>query len=273
MKIETANNISEFIKIIETHEFVNDDTLFRGHNISDWKLEPKIARSEFHLRRHNDSEERMIETFKRHSKQFLSKDLNNYWDYLALAQHYGMSTRLLDWTKNPLAALWFCVNKKPICVNKKPNEIEFGSVWILKVEDGYFLKASEIDSEIKRRPTYSATLYEATLTSYKYESPFNIENSIVIYQPHLFDNRIINQNGWFTVHGIDENKQFIELSTEESFKDKLVKILIPTNCFSKIRETLDTLGINQLTLFPDLEGAATYSEWLHTTLDDERNEK
>ena len=144
MEIITANNISEFIKIIETHTFVNDDTLFRGQNNSEWFLHPKIARNGFQFRRNIDSEEKMLETFKRHSNQFISKDLNNYWDYLVLAQHYGMSTRLLDWTKNPLAALWFCVNRKP-------NKVEFGSVWILKVEDGYFLKASEIDSEIKRR--------------------------------------------------------------------------------------------------------------------------
>jgi hypothetical protein len=262
MEIIKVNNINEFIKIIETHKFVNEDSLYRGHNNFEWELVPKIARSNFQFRTHNDTEEKMLETFKRHSNQFLNKELKNNWDYLVIAQHYGMATRLLDWIKNPLAALWFCVNKSP-------DKIEYGSVWILKVEDGYFLKASEIDDEIKKRPKYFETAYDASVKSYQFDSPFKIDNSIVVYQPHLLDNRVINQNGWFTVHGLDKNNQYLKLSTEQSFKDKIVQILIPTSCFSEIRATLDTLGVNQLTLFPDLASAATYSEWLHTTQDDE----
>jgi len=90
--------------LVENDIEINDYTLFRGHNNFMWELLPKIAREDFVFRSKSDSELKMIETFKRYARQYLSKEIKNEWHYFALAQHYGMATRLLDWTTNPLAA-------------------------------------------------------------------------------------------------------------------------------------------------------------------------
>lgn len=261
METFEALTLSDFIRILETHYYVDDNTLFRGHNSADWKLEPKIAR-DFKQRRKIDTEEKMVETFKRLSKQFLHSELNNDWDYLALAQHHGMATRLLDWSKNPLAALWFCVNKP--CIDKS------GCVWIMKVEEDDYLKASQLDYKHTPHTLHTDASLQSYLTSTVYSNPFNI-SSIIIYQPHLLDNRIIVQNGWFTAHGRNEEGKYIELSENENWQKRLVKITIPKLSFSEIRANLDTLGVNQMTLFPDLDGTAYYTEWLHTVLEDEPN--
>jgi len=257
IKEYTINSISELLNILENKVVTNDYTLFRGHNDFTWKLLPKIARDVIKFRSKVDNESLMIETFKRYAKQFLGKALQNEWDYFALAQHHGMATRLLDWTTNPLAALWFCV-QKPCCV-------DFGALWVLQLESDDYLKASQIEDDKKTKPWFEV---HDPLKLFNYYSPLTITNSIIVYQPHLLDQRIVNQNGWFTVHQNIKN-EYVDLSQHEKFSSRLTKILVPKSVFSDIRSKLDTLGVNQMSLFPDLDGVSKYAEWFHTVMEDE----
>src|SRR5579872_5540330 len=91
----------------------NDSTLilYRGQENSTWNLLPKIGRrgisTDF-----LSFEKSIISEFKRLGRTYLAADiLNNEWDLLALAQHHGLPTRLLDWSTNPLVALWFAFAK------------------------------------------------------------------------------------------------------------------------------------------------------------------
>jgi hypothetical protein len=91
----------------------HDRALFRGLPDAKWTLLPRAGRVLKALKPdvRSDWEARMFRTFKRRATPFvLGWHPANNWDWLALAQHHGVPTRLLDWTHNPLVALFFAVD-------------------------------------------------------------------------------------------------------------------------------------------------------------------
>lgn len=86
--------------------------VFRGVADSiDHKLIPSLGRlvdlKDLTLQQVNDYEFEILNTFRLRAFNELPKEPKNNWEWLALAQHYGLSTRLLDWSHSPLVALYF----------------------------------------------------------------------------------------------------------------------------------------------------------------------
>jgi hypothetical protein len=177
----------------------------------------------------------------------LNFDPKNQWDLLALAQHYGLPTRLLDWTENPLAALWFAFRKKK--ENKETNNEKekknYRYVWAFFVEDEDLVKEDNIQNA----------------TNESLQTPYN-QSITKVFRPNHVTNRIVAQSGWFTVHKfVDEKTGFISLNTNKKYHKKLFIIKIPDDLRNDILIGLDKLGTNSFSLFPDLEGLSDYLTW------------
>ena len=150
-------------------------------------------------------------------------------DLLVLAQHFGLQTRLLDWTSNPLAALWFA------CAAR-----EDGDVYV------YTLSYSKFQDP---------KVYE--------KGPFSHRRTVV-FQPRLNNARIVAQHGWFTLHAFSRHSnKFVPLEKHREIKSSICEYVIPQDHRSHLLQQLDRLGVNQRTLFPDLEGLCRYLNWKH----------
>lgn len=88
-------------------------TIFRGVTNADYQLLTTAGRmkirEEFKLR---DIEKFILKTFKERAVPYLEFEPKNDWEWLAVAQHHGLPTRLLDWTRNALVAAYFAVRKE-----------------------------------------------------------------------------------------------------------------------------------------------------------------
>jgi hypothetical protein len=232
IKIE---KLSQYVKFIEDHEDAN--FLYRGQPV-DKPLLPKIARPEARLVDPIlEAEKSIFEDFKYTSLPYLDRIPNNPWDWLSLAQHHGLFTRLLDWTWNPLAALWFAV-KDPIQNTKE------GVVWIFSAK-------------------------EKDYANIENEDPFSGSRTKV-FVPRDVSRRIVAQQAIFTVHKyIESKKKFIALERNMLYKKALKKVIVSPNDFSALTYDLDTCSINSSTLFPDMDGLCKHIVWLHSESQDE----
>jgi FRG domain len=223
-QIGSAADLAKIVRTVKSHRRV----LFRGQNV-DKPLLPRIARiaEERQLAYQTvvQIERDMLQRFQRESVPFLrGAQPRNDWEWLSVAQHQGLPTRLLDWTANALAALWFAVASDP------PKGLPGGVLWVLEVEPDH----------------------EAVLSAQ--ESVFDMRRTFV-FQPFHIDQRIAAQSGWFSVHRYSEGRsKFVPLDRHSQFRQYLTSYSVPRGAFDRVRSELRMLGVTQATIFPDLPG-------------------
>jgi hypothetical protein len=219
--IETKT-LSEFINEIEIRQSdPNRIVLFRGQNI-DKALIPKIARHIFVKSREVD-EKRMFNEFKLLARPFLRQEFLSDIEWLTVAQHHGLPTRLLDWTENPLTALYFATQTPP------PAEEQFAVVWVMSLN-----RESEI------------LLYDLKTNLFKIET-------IKLFKPANFIQRITSQMGWLSIHNYCGNGFYGRAENVESETVRLTKIMIPSEFVSKVNTALNLCGINEFSIYQDLD--------------------
>ncbi|WP_293915960.1 MULTISPECIES: FRG domain-containing protein [unclassified Sphingobacterium] len=229
MKKTTIKDIFEYLEVINKHKLKKSNILlFRGQSEKK-PLIPSIARSDS-KKNTTEIEKRMLEELKRRTKLYLNGNQFDDWDWLVYAQHFGMKTRLLDWSSNPLTALWFA------CSNEFKKEIN-SAVYILKNAEEFLLDKS------------------------KGISPFDRAKTRVL-KPTLNNERIIAQSGWFTAHKFSsKTKSFVDLRTNIEIKDAIIEVTIPKEIKANLLESLNVFGINNQTLFPDITGICNHLNW------------
>jgi hypothetical protein len=225
------SNTEGFLSIIRENAGATRDFLFRGQN-SDKPLIPKIAR----LKPKGDlmeTERLLLNEFKRTNPLLLDSHRPfDDWDYLTLGQHFGLPTRLLDWSNNALTALWFATNHNSLQEVSYP----YGVVWMLMADqDDFDLRVDETD-------------------------PFSITKT-KIFRPRIIKQRINNQSAVFSIQSTKEIIEKTELNDTDAFRNKLMKIKIARENFYDIRSELNTLGVSAFSIFPELEGLCSYLQW------------
>lgn len=225
MRTQTVSELSEFVRQIEILGLISEPYLFRGQPIKG-NLIPGIARRK-NTTNTTVREKKYIEQIKLMGHSYLPGGDSTELDILVIAQHNGLETRLLDWTSNPLTALWFA------CADKKQ-----GDVYV------YALDAAKLLLE---------KVYQ--------EDPFK-QIKTRVFQPRLNNKNIIAQDGWFTLHKYTiKNKKFIPLEKNLEIKSNLTEFIIEESSREEMIYALDLHGVNYRTIFPDMRGLCRYLNW------------
>lgn len=223
------SSFQDFIDHIELIELLGYEiNLYRGQS-TNYPLLPSIAR-EFPNKNTTKMEIEMLDDLKRRSSILINKSFENDWEWLVFAQHFGLKTRLLDWSSNPLIALWFS------CQNE------------YKMKENSYLYVLSTDRDM-------------LVNVIENDSPF-INGSTRILRPNLNNERIVAQSGWFTAHKYSTTaKRFVTLETNKDIKNLLTEIEIPAKIKLEIIRKLSIFGVNNRTVFPDVSGLCLHLNW------------
>lgn len=240
---ESFASTAEFLKVLsQLSTIINDDTVwFRGHAKSTYKLLPSLARDHKAL----DRESLLSKRFKQNAYPFRQSPPQSEWEWLFLMQHFGVPTRLLDWTESPLVALYFAVN------DADPNhDANDANIWALL--------PAKYNFEIPRlRPMVSVDIpcfgVDKVLDDYRPDQMAleTMSNKFPVAAiAHRQNERIMAQLGVFTIMHRDMTP------LEDIASNFLAKLTIPSNAKPQLRNELNALRVTQMTLFPELTSVA-----------------
>ena len=247
-QVHVLRSWEAFLEIITDSPYVN--WAFRGHCDAAWPLFSALSRYFVSFHVHPDAwqaqESRILRIFKRKAHQFLSHipDPDDDFQWLALMQHHGAPTRLLDLTWSPYVAAFFALERATSAAAVwalNPMHISYASS--VTLGDGHTIHPSDMD------PRHSGNLSRYFLSQ---DVPF-----LWIGEPYLMNPRLTAQSGTFAVPGTLSQPVEVILSRYPQPEDTLVKFVLPS---AEVRDQglreLYRMNITYATLFPDLDGLA-----------------
>ncbi|MFZ1939836.1 MAG: FRG domain-containing protein [Terracidiphilus sp.] len=231
MKTIELSNWEEILEHIQSSTFDDSSYIFRGVTDASHKLRPKIGRDlecRFHYTKSREKD--LYERFRQYSALFGAGRTHDQWEDIAIAQHHGLPTRLLDWTFNPLVAAWFALEGRcpPVLDRKHHSSMP--------------------------EPEHSAAIYARRLPEQvnieTFPSPLDVDGDFSFLPPHA-TSRIAVQSGVFTVHG-KPNKDWND--------DETTVLILSLNREKSLNATRRLLrfGIHRYALFPDLDGLSSF---------------
>ena len=271
MDKQSIGAISTFISRLKNIKPKEGHSLFyRGHSDSSYEAIPAIYR-------HIDSDQSKDKFVAKEDYLFRSMitqcpsefaNCASTFDHLVKMQHYGLPTRLLDITSNPLVALYFA------CCSKYGAGGTSGEVLVYEIPDAETkFYSSDTVSVVSNVAKVSITFdFKKEGTKFLHEimaeKPYFRDevkeehlHSVFCVKPKLDNQRIIKQSGAFLLFGYDRNKNDpAQIPDKYLYKEdnKPVGLPIVLNGKTKILKELADLSISEATLFPEIDNVAKF---------------
>lgn len=223
---------------------------FRGVSNKDYKMETSLMRLGGD---YTKVESHLLRQFKKYAHRHIEpKDDDWYW--LSVAQHYGLPTRLLDWTYSPDVALHFATAN----TNQYDKD---GAVWKVNYKKVHISLPPVLFGKAKQDNTWILTV-EMLETMFEgleklNEKGFTHGDFVLFFEPPTLDDRIYNQFAYFSACSRPDMLVDEWLKTKPD--DMWQKVIIPKELKWELRDKLDQRNISERTLFPGMGGLA---DWL-----------
>jgi hypothetical protein len=233
--VRRVESWQEFLDVITDSPY--SDWAFRGSRDESWPLHSALSRylQDFRVDRKvwADQEERILRIFKRKAHHFIddAPSSDDDFEWMAMMQHHGAPTRLLDFTWSPYVAAFFALYRAT----------EDAAVWAFN--PALISKQAGVDLTDKA---------EFRRVFLRQETPI-----VSVGEPQRMNRRLIAQSGTFAIPGVLDRSMDEILSTYPDPRNTLVKFILP---IERIRDRgmreLYRMNITHASLFPDLDGLA-----------------
>lgn len=234
-RITQISSASEFIQSIVSGP--RQRWIYRGHSRSSFQLVPGLLRTKANsiLAHWSAKENVLLRDFQKQAAPLLSTQPRDILEWLALAQHHGLPTRLLDWTTSGLVALYFAL---------EPHARE-------RIEEDAVIWRLNPKTELADPGGFENI--EAWQCAHSGDDDFDC----ALYFPPHHSPRITSQQGCFTVHNLPLGwNEFVPLEQRDRKNFEIEKFVIPNQYCTRVWMELFLVGINHYSLFPDLDGLA-----------------
>ncbi|MFZ0770388.1 MAG: FRG domain-containing protein [Candidatus Sulfotelmatobacter sp.] len=202
---------------------------YRGQSDASWGLQPGEYRPGLVV-----NPDQLRSEFQLRALPLLRHLPHDGWEWYFLMQHYGLPTRLLDWTTGSLLGLYFAVRSQVGLTD--------AAVWVL---DPWQLNKENLGKgELLFSHDRAASPYLPRIYARRAKLP---DPPVAMVPPHNSD-RITVQRGAFTVHGDSRD------GIEQAFTNRLVRLVIPKLQAVAVKRGLRMAGIGEFTVFPELVG-------------------
>ena len=224
--------------------------VYRGGRSRHFQLETSLQRlgGEYHQLEHH-----LLRNFRKYARETpMPTQAASTWDWLALAQHHGLPTRLLDWTYSPYVALHFATDDLQAYHQD-------GIIWALN-----YVKAAEHLPDALRDAlrdegsnVFTSELLAPVTDSLRNLESLQAEPFVLFLEPPSLDARIVHQYALFSLMSSGQSvlHEWLARHPELYFR-----IIIPAALKWEVRDKLDQANITERVLLPGLGGL---SRWLH----------
>jgi len=211
---------------------------FRGHVDATWSLSPGLyrLRTVRGLGAEYYTEQELLDSFKLRAPPYLPRLPRSDWEWLFLMQHYGLPTRLLDWTESALVALYFAVAEHD---GRGDSAVwAINPWWINKQAFGkYELFSADSPCAAPWAPGKLAD---------------KVARAPIALRPAHESARIQAQRGVFTIHGSERGG--LDALAEAGDDACIRKLVLPGGAVASVRRELSVAGISESAVFPELPG-------------------
>lgn len=255
LRIKPIDSFKAYVSFVEGLSGGRDTPLwYRGCGRASYKLEPTLYR---HTRSSTiedlmSLEKSLVGRFQQRSIPFHDRVISDPWDWLFFMQHFGMPTRLLDWSESPLMALFFAIMaaRHRLGARGKPVFEGQAAIWIL---DPIAWNKRAVD--LRSFEGKILTTDDSNAGAYSPVGDCNVMKDfpIAIYGAHN-SQRIVAQRGVFVCFGKDTRSMDAMFQNERFPAKSLTKITIAKGKLPHFYEAIHRQGLSDSVVFPDLDG-------------------
>jgi FRG domain-containing protein len=233
------------------------DFAFRGMSSTEYDLQTSLQRligDGTALQTLNSTPQKLEKAIFRNFRKYAHRDASpgdSVWSWLAVAQHHGLPTRLLDWTISPYIGLYFATDE----IDKHHLD---GVVWALNFREAKKYLPKEIPELLQQEhafffdvPTLGALAKGLVEFDGLSKEPFP-----VMFEPPALDDRIVSQAGLFSMMSSPTARLDHWL---ENRPECFYRLIIPSSLKAEVRDKLDMMNLTERLIYGGLDGL---SKWL-----------
>jgi hypothetical protein len=248
-----VNSWAEVQTALFDHSWNDNINRFRSSYVyrGSWSKEFDLSTSLTRLgSRYHELEPHILRNFRKYAYSNSSPG-DSIWNWLAVAQHHGLPTRLLDWTYSPYVALHFATDD----LSKYDED---GVIWCVDYVKSNELLPLKLKTAIREEGSnvFTPEILHPVCSSLKELALLQDEEFVVFLEPPSLDARIVHQYALFSLMSTAQANMSAWLGQHPEL---YFRIIIPASLKWEIRDKLDQANITERVLFPGLSGL---SHWL-----------